>query len=94
MDDMTQLTKLTVNLTSRSYASLNRAAEISGDNKTDTVNRALQLYAVALSYVKDGQKVCFADADKLALTDDQQLHIDVLDVDWFKIDRKNMPPSA
>lgn len=94
MDEPTGLTKLTVNLVPRAVVALNRAAEISGDNKTDTVNRALQLYAVAVSYVKDGQKVCFVDADKLALTDDQQLHVDVLDVDWFKIDRKNMPPAV
>lgn len=89
---MDNLTKLTVNLTARSHTSLERAVEISGDNKTDTVNRALQLYAVALTYVKDGQRMAFLDADQPTLTDEQQLHVDVLHVDWFKADRKEMPP--
>jgi len=39
------ITKLTVNLTEKSAAALVRAQEHSTDSKTDTVNRALQLYA-------------------------------------------------
>lgn len=42
---MSNLTKLTVNLTPRAYDALQRAAEVTGDTRTDTVNRALQAYA-------------------------------------------------
>lgn len=39
------LTKLTVNLVPAAYVSLLETAKITGDTRTDTVNRALQLYA-------------------------------------------------
>lgn len=42
---MSDLTRLTVNLTPRAAAALDRAAELSGDNRTDTINRALSVYA-------------------------------------------------
>ena len=42
---MPNLHKVTVNLTKKSFAALDAAAARSGDSKTDTVNRALQMYA-------------------------------------------------
>jgi hypothetical protein len=40
------LTRVTVNLTPRAIAALERACRATGDTKTDTINRALQVYAV------------------------------------------------
>jgi hypothetical protein len=42
---MANLERLTVNLTERSSAALRLAHELAGDSKTDTVNRAIQVYA-------------------------------------------------
>lgn len=39
------LTKLTVNLVDNAMDALTKAAEITGDTRTDCVNRALQAYA-------------------------------------------------
>jgi hypothetical protein len=39
------LTRLTVNLTPRADAALTLAARLTGDNRTNSVNRALQIYA-------------------------------------------------
>jgi hypothetical protein len=41
----TTLTRLSVNLTPRADAALELAVQLTGDSKTDTVNRALQFYA-------------------------------------------------
>lgn len=43
-----ELQRVTVNLVPRSTAALTLAAELSGDSKTDTINRALQVYAYLL----------------------------------------------
>lgn len=40
------LTRMTVNLVPASVAALDRAAELTGDSKTDIVNRALQAYTL------------------------------------------------
>jgi hypothetical protein len=40
------LTRVTVNLTPRSVAALERTSRVTGDSKTDTINRALQVYAL------------------------------------------------
>lgn len=40
------LTRVTVNLTPRSLNALERASKATGDTKTDTINRALQVYAL------------------------------------------------
>lgn len=42
---MADLTKLTVYLTQGAVDALNEAAQICGDTRTDTVNRALRVYA-------------------------------------------------
>lgn len=39
------LERVTVNLTPRSAVALELATEITGDSKTDTINRAIQIYA-------------------------------------------------
>jgi hypothetical protein len=39
------LERVTVNLTVRASRALDQAAQITGDSKTDTINRALQIYA-------------------------------------------------
>jgi hypothetical protein len=39
------LTRVTVNLIPRSDAALTLAVKLTGDTKTDTINRALQMYA-------------------------------------------------
>ena len=45
---MSDLTKLTVNLVPNAVKALNHAAELTGDTRTDTVNRALQVYAALI----------------------------------------------
>jgi hypothetical protein len=40
------LTRVTVNLTPRSVTALERTSRTTGDSKTDTINRALQVYAL------------------------------------------------
>lgn len=37
--------RVTVNLTNRSARALELATELTGDSKTDTINRAIQVYA-------------------------------------------------
>ncbi len=43
---MTDLTRVTVNLIPKADKAMERAAELTGDTKTDTINRALQYYAL------------------------------------------------
>jgi hypothetical protein len=40
------LVRLTVNLTPRAFEAMERAGRMTGDSKTDTVNRALRIYAL------------------------------------------------
>lgn len=44
----TKLARLSVNLTPRASRALDLAARLTGDTKTDTVNRALQIYSYLL----------------------------------------------
>jgi hypothetical protein len=39
------LERVTVNLTARSAEALDQAVQLTGDSKTDAINRSLQLYA-------------------------------------------------
>jgi hypothetical protein len=48
------LERVTVNLTSRSSRALELVAELTGDSKTDTINRALQVYAYLEQVTLDG----------------------------------------
>ena len=52
-----QLERVTVNLTPRSSRALNRAVELSGDSKTDAINRAVQLYELVEQVVEAGGSV-------------------------------------
>lgn len=57
------LERITVNLTSRSSAALELAVELSGDTKTDTINRALQIYAYIEQVIRDGGSVHVREQD-------------------------------
>jgi len=46
--------QITINLTPRSRAAANVTTEITGDNLTDTVNRAVQIYAYLMKLDGDG----------------------------------------
>ncbi len=75
------LTKLTVNLVPRSVTSLAFAAAASGDTRTDTVNRALQMYALILKEIKKGQRLAFVGPDS---------GLAGIEADWFKKDRRDV----
>lgn len=49
--------RVTVFLTPASSAALVRAVEAVGDNRTDTINRAIQTYALMVGEVADGGRV-------------------------------------
>jgi hypothetical protein len=51
------LHKKTVNLTDSGEAALELAARLSGDNQTDTINRALRTYAKVLELEHRGDDV-------------------------------------
>jgi hypothetical protein len=55
--------RLTVLLTSESSSSLRYAANTTGDNLTDTVNRALQTYDLMANAVANGGQVIVRYAD-------------------------------
>lgn len=48
------LERVTVNLTARASRALEQAAELTGDSKTDTINRALQVYAYLEQVTQEG----------------------------------------
>jgi hypothetical protein len=49
-----QLVRVTVNLTPRSYSALERASDLTGDNRTDTINRALLVYSLIQELADQG----------------------------------------
>jgi hypothetical protein len=51
------LERITVNLTPRSSSALEIAVELCGDTKTDTINRAIQIYAYLERVIRDGGSV-------------------------------------
>jgi hypothetical protein len=51
------LTKITVNLVPRAAQALDTACAVTKDSKTDTINRALQLYALMTSLMDQGWDV-------------------------------------
>ena len=51
------LERITLNLTSRSSSALEIAVELCGDTKTDTINRAIQIYAYLERVIRDGGSV-------------------------------------
>lgn len=62
--ELRPLTKLTVNLIPRAADSLELAVKLSGDNKTDTVNRALQMYAYFLNAREEGSEILIREGDE------------------------------
>lgn len=51
------LERVTVNLTARASRALYLATELAGGTKTDTINRALQIYAYMQQVTADGGSV-------------------------------------
>jgi len=56
------LERITVNLTGRASRALELATELTGDTKTDTVNRALQVYAYLEQVTARGGSVYVREA--------------------------------
>jgi hypothetical protein len=56
------LERITVNLTGRASRALDLAIELTGDTKTDTVNRALQVYAYLEQVTARGGSVYVREA--------------------------------
>lgn len=56
----TALERVTVNLTPRSSRALNDTVERTGDSKTDTINRAVQVYAYLEEVLQRGGQVLVA----------------------------------
>jgi hypothetical protein len=46
--------RITVNLAPKGAAALDQAVKLTGDTKTDTINRALQVYAHLEKVIQDG----------------------------------------
>lgn len=58
------LTKVTVNLIPRSTKALEEAATLMQDSKTDTINRAIQLYAFIIKKTRnEGNDLCLITPD-------------------------------
>lgn len=57
------LTKVTVNLLPRTVAALEQASESTGDSKTDTINRAVQLYAWVQRMLDAGESLRVVSPD-------------------------------
>ena len=57
------LERITVNLTPRSSSALQLAVELSGDTKTDTINRAIQIYAYLEKVLQDGGSIYVREQD-------------------------------
>lgn len=57
------LTKLSVNLVPRSVGAMEFGAALAGDTCTDTVNRALQVYAYLMEQVSLGRQIFLLDPD-------------------------------
>lgn len=56
------LERVTVNLVPRSSKALQLAVDITGDTKTDTINRAIQMYAFLEETVRQGGSILVRDA--------------------------------
>ena len=56
------LERVTVNLTGRASRALELAAELTGESKTDTVNRALQIYSYLEQVMASGGSIYVREA--------------------------------
>jgi hypothetical protein len=55
------LRRITINLTPRAWEALERAVKLTGDSKTDTINRALHVYAYIVNITKNDGDVYVRD---------------------------------
>lgn len=55
------LERVTVNLVPRTAKALQLAVDITGDTKTDTINRAIQMYAFMEETVRQGGTILVRD---------------------------------
>jgi hypothetical protein len=55
------LRRITVNLTPRASAALEQAVKLTGDSKTDTLNRAIQVYAYIMNVTQNSGDVYVRD---------------------------------
>jgi hypothetical protein len=58
-------TKLTVNIIDKALDALNDAAQLNGDTRTDTVSRALIVYALLCRHIAAGDQIWMVDTDGL-----------------------------
>jgi hypothetical protein len=58
------LTKVTVNLVPRSVAALDEAAGLTGHTRTETINRAVQLWAWCQRMLADGAELHLVEPDR------------------------------
>ncbi|MGI8336072.1 hypothetical protein ACRYCC_39535 [Actinomadura scrupuli] len=58
-----QMERVTVNLTARASEALRESVEVSGDTKTDTINRALLVYAFLQGVMREGGAVYTKSGD-------------------------------
>jgi hypothetical protein len=56
------LRRITVNLTPRAWDDLDKAVKLTGDSKTDTINRAVHVYAYIVNITQNGGDVYVRDA--------------------------------
>jgi hypothetical protein len=61
------LERVTVNLTPRSAEALEGLTELTRESKTDSINRALQVYAYLQRVLADGGKLYIRDNDQAEL---------------------------
>lgn len=59
------LERVTVNLIPRASRALEQAGELTGDSKTDTINRALQVYAYLEEVWADGGSVLVKNGENV-----------------------------
>ncbi|MYR47576.1 hypothetical protein GTY83_36895 [Streptomyces sp. SID4928] len=53
--------RVTVNLTGRASKALERAVELTGDSKTDSINRALSVYAYIEQVLSEGGSIMVSE---------------------------------
>ena len=59
--------RVTVNLTARSSRALSRTVELTGERKTDAINRALQLYELLEEVIEAGGSVYLRENEQAEL---------------------------
>lgn len=67
----TRLERVTVNLTPKAAQALEKAVKLTGDSKTDTINRSLQVYTYLEEILQNGGSLYTRTADRSEL---ERLH--------------------